>query len=98
MKQKIEAIISKIKKKHADDPTINDDLDVITAMLSKNANSTITTLYELDEEEIDWICGLFPEISAALKSQSFLNCISSLKSKFPSLDMDHWIEAAKQAK
>ncbi len=92
MKVEIEEIIQKIELKHIEDPTIYDELDKITNMLTNNLEQAITTINLLDENSINWICSSFPEVAAKFKSKKFIDCIISLQKKFQTIDLKIWID------
>lgn len=98
MKTEIAKLIFEMNQCHPNaDYLRNAKLDEITALLSKDAANTIDFLNQADEDVIAEILGIIDEVSYNLQSLAYISCIEGLVSKFPNLNVQIWLDNAKDA-
>ena len=94
---KVKKIIDERIKMNPDDPQIMEKWRELTDIFIANENETIDYLYNCSEDIIEWVSEIFEDISKALQSEKFIECIEFLKSKFKNLDLEQDILYAKEA-
>jgi hypothetical protein len=80
-----------------DDSSIEKYWKEISEMLSVNVDETIDFLDKCTIEEIYWISEVFDDISAQFQSQSFIEFLELLQTRYPLIDLSIDIECAKKA-
>ncbi|HDM9419583.1 TPA: hypothetical protein ACF2N8_001946 [Listeria monocytogenes] len=89
-------VLSERKKLHMnDDYGIEKCLSKMTALLSRNEDTTMKYLENCDADDLYWISEIFEDISANLKSQKFIDYLRKLDKKFPELEMTQDIDIAE---
>ena len=63
---------------HPDDPCVVEKWNELTQIFIQNEESTIAYLNSCCKENIDWISGIFEDISGQLHSSRFIECIEKL--------------------
>lgn len=96
LKNKILEIIKIAEAKHLNDPTISNEMDLLTQLMLIDVNNTIEVLEKLDIENILWLSSDFEELSYKFQSKEFIECLKKLKDKYPnkmSSEIQNAIEA-----
>ena len=96
LKNKILEVIKIAEAKHINDPTISNEMDLLTKLLLTDVNNTIKVLQELDIEDLLWVSSDFEELSYKFQSKGFVECLKKLEKKYPirmSSEIQNGIEA-----
>jgi len=96
LKNKILEVIKIAEAKHINDPTISNEMDLLTKLLLTDVNNTIAVLQELDIEDLLWVSSDFEEPSYKFQSKEFVECLKKLEKKYPkrmSSEIQNGIEA-----
>ncbi len=81
---------------HINDPAIYDYWERYSELLSKDIENTKWVLEQVEEERLYWISEAFEDISEKLQSLVFIDFLKILQQKYPNIDMEYDIIAAKQ--
>ncbi|KQT26173.1 hypothetical protein ASG22_05750 [Chryseobacterium sp. Leaf405] len=96
LKNEILEIIKITEAKHLNDPTVSNEMDLLTQLMLIDVNNTIVVLEELEIENILWLSSDFEELSYKFQSKEFIECLKKLEDKYPnkmSSEIQNAIEA-----
>ncbi|AYE34002.1 hypothetical protein [Clostridium septicum] len=97
MINKVKLIISDRSKLHdEDDYNIEICRERLIEILSKDEESTILILNELNEKEILLASEVFEEVAYNLQSNRYIECLKSISLKYPNLNLEESIEVAEE--
>ena len=93
----VDNILKERKNLHPDDPALIELWDRLTGIFIQDEDETIAYLKNCSKENVKWISEIFEDISLALQSTKFIDCIEELSEKYPDLDLYYDILFAKSS-
>ena len=96
MHEQLVEICEKIYKLHPNDPIISQYWDQLTEILSRSEDETVAYFNDANDKKMIYtVCSVFADVAYELQSQRFIDCIEDVQKRNPDLNLERFIERAK---
>jgi len=95
--RELAAEMARLNTECVNHPGIEAVWEKMADLLSRDVDLTCDLLKRCETDEMYWISGVFDNVSDALQSPQFIECLEELRKKHASLDMSVDIDFARQA-